>query len=150
MMRYVLSALEKPLHVVTEEYTRLPTKLPPIAKLDDDGDEDPSLNLKAKLYRFDKEGKQWIEGGDGTVKILRHKKTGKYRVVMRETRTLKICANHPVVATMKVEQQADAKACVWRAADSADGAIKGEVFWLRFASVEDCKTFMEMVQKLGT
>lgn len=49
---------------------------------------------KAKLYRFDKDGNQWKERGAGTVKLLKHKKTGKVRLVMRQSKTLKICANH--------------------------------------------------------
>lgn len=49
---------------------------------------------KAKLYRFDKEGNQWKERGVGNVKLLKHKETGKVRLVMRQSKTLKICANH--------------------------------------------------------
>ena len=49
---------------------------------------------KSKLYRFDKEGNQWKERGAGTVKLLKHKETGKVRLVMRQAKTLKICANH--------------------------------------------------------
>lgn len=49
---------------------------------------------KAKLYRFDKVGNQWKERGAGTVKFLKHKVTGKVRLVMRQSKTLKICANH--------------------------------------------------------
>jgi len=49
---------------------------------------------KAKLYRFDKEGTQWKERGVGQVKLLEHKQTKKVRLLMRQTRTLKICANH--------------------------------------------------------
>jgi len=49
---------------------------------------------KAKLYRFDKEGTQWKERGVGQVKILEHKSTKKVRLLMRQNRTLKICANH--------------------------------------------------------
>ncbi|KAM1130524.1 hypothetical protein ACFX19_045864 [Malus domestica] len=39
--------------------------------------EDAILDLKAKLYRFDKDGNQWKEQGAGTVKFLKHKKTGQ-------------------------------------------------------------------------
>jgi len=46
------------------------------------------------MYRFDKEGNQWKERGAGTVKLLKHKETGKVRLVMRQSKTLKICANH--------------------------------------------------------
>lgn len=49
---------------------------------------------KAKLYRFDKEGNQWKERGVGTVKLLKHNETSKVRLVMRQSKTLKICANH--------------------------------------------------------
>lgn len=49
---------------------------------------------KAKLYRFDKEGNQWKERGAGSVRFLKHKKTEKVRLVMRQSKTLKICANH--------------------------------------------------------
>ena len=49
---------------------------------------------KSKLYRFDKDGNQWKERGAGTVKLLKHKESGKVRLVMRQSKTLKICANH--------------------------------------------------------
>ena len=49
---------------------------------------------KAKLYRFDKDGNQWKERGVGVVKLLKHKETEKVRLVMRQNKTLKICANH--------------------------------------------------------
>jgi Ran-binding protein 1 len=49
---------------------------------------------KAKLYRFDKDGGQWKERGTGAVKLLKHKETAKVRLVMRQAKTLKICANH--------------------------------------------------------
>ncbi|EYU20329.1 hypothetical protein MIMGU_mgv1a0129773mg, partial [Erythranthe guttata] len=40
------------------------------------------------------EANQWKERGVGTVKLLIHKETGKARLVMRQYKTLKICANH--------------------------------------------------------
>lgn len=52
------------------------------------------VSRKAKLYRFDKDGNQWKERGAGTVKLLKHKESGKVRLVMRQSKTLKICANH--------------------------------------------------------
>lgn len=55
---------------------------------------DDSFCSKAKLYRFDKEGNQWKERGAGTVKFLKHNVTGKVRLLVRQSKTLKICANH--------------------------------------------------------
>ncbi|KAE8099172.1 hypothetical protein FH972_017176 [Carpinus fangiana] len=60
------------------------------------GVQTPNLHLlgKAKLYRFDKEEKPWKERGIGNVKLLKHKDSSKVRLVMRQSKTLKICANH--------------------------------------------------------
>ncbi|XVF08304.1 hypothetical protein REPUB_Repub06bG0215000 [Reevesia pubescens] len=128
----------------------------PIIKLEEvtvstgEEDEDPMLDLKAKLYRFDKEGNQWKERGVGNVKLLKHKVTGKVRLVMRQSKTLKICANHLVLPTMTVQEHAgNDKSCVWHAPDFADGELKEEMFCIRFASVENCKSFMERVQEVA-
>jgi hypothetical protein len=75
-------------------------QIAPIVKLEEvvistgEENEDVLLDIKAKLYRFDKEGTQWKERGVGQVKLLEHKQTKKVRLLMRQTRTLKICANH--------------------------------------------------------
>jgi Ran-binding protein 1 len=49
---------------------------------------------RAKLFRFDKETKQWKERGTGDVKFLQDKEHKKVRVLMRREKTLKVCANH--------------------------------------------------------
>ncbi|CAN4101862.1 unnamed protein product [Withania somnifera] len=69
-------------------------KLEQVAVSTGEENENPIIDLKAKLYRFDKDGNQWKERGAGTVKLLKHKETGKVRLVMRQSKTLKICANH--------------------------------------------------------
>ncbi|KAG5515092.1 hypothetical protein RHGRI_036208 [Rhododendron griersonianum] len=125
-------------------------KLEEVAVTTGEEDEDAILDLKAKLYRFDKDGNQWKERGAGTVKLLKHKVTGKVRLVMRQSKTLKICANHLVIATMSVQEHAgNEKSCVWHAADFADGELKDELFCIRFGSVENCKTFMETFQEVA-
>ncbi|PNT57062.1 hypothetical protein POPTR_001G278900v4 [Populus trichocarpa] len=128
----------------------------PIVKLEEvavstgEEDEDTILDLKSKLYRFDKDGNQWKERGAGTVKFLKHKESGKVRLVMRQSKTLKICANHLVLPAMSVQEHAgNEKSCVWHATDFADGELKDELFCIRFASVENCKTFMEMFQEVA-
>ncbi|KAK5841429.1 Ran-binding 1 c -like protein [Gossypium arboreum] len=125
-------------------------KLEEVAVTTGEEDEDPILDLKAKLYRFDKEGNQWKERGVGNVKLLKHKVNGKVRLVMRQSKTLKICANHFVIPTMTVQEHSgNDKSCVWHAADFADGNLKEEMFCIRFASLENCKTFMETVQDVA-
>ncbi|XP_044483125.1 ran-binding protein 1 homolog a-like [Mangifera indica] len=125
-------------------------KLEEVAVTTGEEDEDPILDLKSKLYRFDKEGNQWKERGAGTVKLLKHKQTGKVRLVMRQSKTLKICANHFVLPTMSVQEHGgNDKSCVWHATDFADGELKDELFCIRFGSVENCKAFMEMITEIA-
>ncbi|CAL9125912.1 unnamed protein product [Musa textilis] len=112
-------------------------------------EEDALLDLKAKLYRFDKEGNQWKERGTGSVKLLKHRETGKVRLVMRQAKTLKICANHLVIPSIKIQEHAgNDRSCVWHALDFADGELKEEMFCIRFVSVENCKKFMETVETI--
>ncbi|XP_057473263.1 ran-binding protein 1 homolog a-like [Actinidia eriantha] len=125
-------------------------KLEEVAVTTGEEDEDAILDMKSKLYRFDKEGNQWKERGAGTVKLLKHKETGKVRLVMRQSKTLKICANHLVLSTMSVQEYAgNDKACIWHAADFSDGELKDELFCIRFGSIDNCKTFMEMFQEVA-
>ncbi|XP_020102322.1 ran-binding protein 1 homolog b-like [Ananas comosus] len=125
-------------------------KLEEVAVTTGEEEEDVLLDLKAKLYRFDKEGSQWKERGAGNVKLLKHKENGKVRLVMRQAKTLKICANHLVVSTTKMQEHAGSdKSCVWHATDFADGELKEEMFAIRFGSVENCKKFMETVEEIA-
>ncbi|KAL8115251.1 ran-binding protein 1 homolog b-like [Apium graveolens] len=125
-------------------------RLEEVAVTTGEENEDTILDLKSKLYRFDKDGNQWKERGAGTVKFLKHKETGKVRLVMRQSRTLKICANHLVLPTMAVQEHAgNEKSCVWHATDFADGELKDEMFCIRFPSIENCKNFMETFQEIA-
>ncbi|PSR95049.1 Ran-binding protein 1 c like [Actinidia chinensis var. chinensis] len=125
-------------------------KLEEVAVTTGEEDEDAILDLKSKLYRFDKEGNQWKERGAGTVKLLKHKETGKVRLVMRQSKTLKICANHLVLSTMAVQEYAgNDKACIWHAADFSDGELKDELFCIRFGSIDSLhKHFFPRLQNL--
>ncbi|XP_043721240.1 ran-binding protein 1 homolog c-like [Telopea speciosissima] len=125
-------------------------RLEEVAVTTGEEEEDVLLDLKAKLYRFDKEGNQWKERGVGTVKLLKHKETGKVRLVMRQSKTLKICANHLVLPSTSVQEHAgNDKSCVWHATDFSDGELKDELFCIRFPSIENCKTFKEMIAEVA-
>lgn len=56
--------------------------------------EEQTFKMRAKLFRFDKEAKEWKERGTGDVRLLRHKENQKTRLVMRRDKTFKVCANH--------------------------------------------------------
>ncbi|XP_006654285.1 ran-binding protein 1 homolog c [Oryza brachyantha] len=125
-------------------------RLEEVAVTTGEEDEDVLLDMKAKLYRFDKDGNQWKERGTGTVKLLKHKENGKVRLVMRQAKTLKICANHLVISSTKMQEHAGSdKSCVWHAVDFADGELKEEMFAIRFGSVENCKKFKDLVEEIA-
>lgn len=56
--------------------------------------EEQTFKMRAKLFKFDREAKDWKERGTGDVRLLRHKENQKTRLVMRRDKTLKVCANH--------------------------------------------------------
>ncbi|CAM8881709.1 unnamed protein product [Rhodiola kirilowii] len=151
-----MSKVEEEEVVAHNEEEDTGAQIAPIIKLEEvsvttgEEDEEALLDLKAKLYRFDKDLSQWKERGGGNVKFLKHKVTHKVRLVMRQAKTLKICANHLVLPSMTVQEHAgNDKSCVWHATDFADGELKDELFCIRFASVENCKTFMEKFQEVA-
>ena len=56
--------------------------------------EEQSFKMRAKLFKFDRESREWKERGTGDVRLLKHKENEKTRLVMRRDKTLKVCANH--------------------------------------------------------
>ncbi|CAK9257984.1 unnamed protein product [Sphagnum jensenii] len=125
-------------------------QIAPIVKLQEvsistgEENEDVLLDIKAKLYRFDKDGAQWKERGVGQVKLLQHQQTKKVRLLMRQSRTLKICANHVVLASTTLQEHAGSdKAWVWHAPDYSDGTLKEELFCIRFGSIESAQKFKD-------
>ena len=50
--------------------------------------------MRAKLFKFDRDGREWKERGTGDVRLLKHRENTKTRLVMRRDKTLKVCANH--------------------------------------------------------
>ncbi|XP_073446595.1 E3 SUMO-protein ligase RanBP2-like isoform X1 [Dendrobates tinctorius] len=107
---------------------------------------------RAKLFRFDADSKEWKERGLGNVKILKHKVSGKVRLLMRREQILKICANHYINADMKLNPfPTSDKSYVWHAYDYADEMPKFEQLAIRFKTVEEAtrfKTKFEEAQKL--
>jgi len=105
-------------------------------------DENVLFEIKSKLYRFDKEGNQWKERGVGQAKLLEHKESKRIRLLMRQLRTLKICANHAILPhTVLQEHAGNDKSLVWHASDFSEGELKDELFTMRFGSVESAQKF---------
>ncbi|XP_064295759.1 ranBP2-like and GRIP domain-containing protein 4 isoform X1 [Phalacrocorax carbo] len=105
-------------------------------------DEEEFFCNRAKLFRFDAESKEWKERGIGNVKILKHKVSGKFRLLMRRDQVLKICANHYINTDMKLTPNAGSdKSFVWHALDYADELPKPEQLAIRFKTPEEAMLF---------
>ncbi|XP_069492978.1 E3 SUMO-protein ligase RanBP2-like isoform X2 [Ambystoma mexicanum] len=111
-------------------------------------DEDELFSNRAKLFRFDTELKEWKERGIGIVKILRHIKSGKLRLLMRREQVLKICANHYINADMTLKPNAGSdKSYVWHALDYADETAKPEQLAIRFKTPEEATLFKQKFEE---
>ncbi|XP_033843196.1 ranBP2-like and GRIP domain-containing protein 4 isoform X2 [Periophthalmus magnuspinnatus] len=99
---------------------------------------------RAKLYRYDVN--QWKEKGIGDLKILQNLTTKRVRLIMRRDQVLKLCANHWITPTMKLEPMKGAeRAWIWFAMDFAeevDGKI--EQLAVRFKLQDTAKTFKQV------
>ena len=96
---------------------------------------------RCKLFRL--VAGEWKERGTGNAKLLRHRVTGKVRLVMRQEKTLKVCANHLVdpATELKVMTGSD-RSWMWGALDAAEGETpKTETFALRLKDSEQATEF---------
>ncbi|XP_048048451.1 E3 SUMO-protein ligase RanBP2 isoform X7 [Megalobrama amblycephala] len=105
-------------------------------------EEEEMFCKRAKLFRFDSETKEWKERGIGSIKILKHRTSGKVRLLMRREQVLKICANHYITADMALKPNAGSdKSWVWYAMDYADEMPKTEQLAIRFKTADEAALF---------
>ncbi|XP_076811895.1 E3 SUMO-protein ligase RanBP2-like isoform X2 [Clavelina lepadiformis] len=119
----------------------------PVKVLSGEENEEVVFSERAKLYRFN--SGEWKERGLGDMKILKHKETGKHRVVMRREQVLKICANHHIASSMALAAYGNlGKAWMWTAFDHSDvDAPAQEMFAVRFKTSEQAKEFQDAFVK---
>lgn len=117
--------------------------------------EEQTFKMRAKLFKFDRESREWKERGTGDVRLLKHKENQKTRLVMRRDKTLKVCANHYsmfffpffsfhcfltkiVVPDMKLSPNVGSdRSWVWNAAaDVSEGEPEAQTLAIRFANSE--------------
>ncbi|XP_077987463.1 E3 SUMO-protein ligase RanBP2-like [Glandiceps talaboti] len=121
----------------------------PIVKMPDNvdlitGEEDEKVLFqdRAKLYRFDKDSNQWKERGIGNIKLMKHKDTGKIRILMRREQVFKVCANHYITQEMKLEPNATSdRSWVWTAMDFSEEERKLEMLAIKFKTPEQANEF---------
>jgi E3 SUMO-protein ligase RanBP2 len=107
--------------------------------------------VRAKLLRFDSEGKQWKVRGIGKVKIMQDPTTGKVRLLMRREQVLKVCCNHFVTVDMKFTALSSSdRAWTWYAQDYSEGEMKPELLAIRFKTVEQALLFKKTLDEVQT
>ncbi|KAI4197289.1 MAG: hypothetical protein LQ350_006017 [Teloschistes chrysophthalmus] len=111
--------------------------------------EEQTFKMRAKLFRFDRDAREWKERGTGDVRLLKHKENAKTRLVMRRDKTLKVCANHYVVPNMHLEPNVGSdRSWVWNAAaDVSEGEPEAQTLAIRFANSENANLFKDAFVK---
>lgn len=105
--------------------------------------------VRAKLFRFIAESKEWKERGTGDVKFLQHKETKKVRLLMRRDKTLKICANHYISPDYELKANIGSdRSWVYNVtADISEGEPEAQTLAIRFGSKENADKFKEEFEK---
>jgi Ran-binding protein 1 len=111
--------------------------------------EEAIFKMRAKLFKFVKETSEWKERGTGDVRLLRHKESGKTRLVMRRDKTLKVCANHYVTPDMDLKPNVGSdRSWVYTAvADVSEGEAEALTLAIRFANSENANEFKSAFNK---
>jgi len=107
--------------------------------------EEQTFKMRAKLFKFDRDSREWKERGTGDVRLLKHRENGKTRLVMRRDKTLKVCANHYIVPDMKLSPNVGSdRSWVWNAAaDVSEGEPEAQTLAIRFGNSENANLFKE-------
>lgn len=107
--------------------------------------EEQVFKMRAKLFKYHSETREWKERGTGDVRLLKHKENGKTRLVMRRDKTLKVCANHYVVPEMRLSPNVGSdRSWVWNAAaDVSEGEPEAVTLAIRFANSDNANQFKD-------
>lgn len=127
----------------------------PVVKLEkvevktNEEDEEVLFKIRAKLFKYHADTNEWKERGLGDVKILKHKETGKTRLLMRRDKTLKVCANHVISPSYKLTPNIGSeKSWVYSVtADISEGEPEAQTLAIRFGSKENAEKFKEEFEK---
>lgn len=112
-------------------------------------EEEVLYKVRAKLFRFHADIKEWKERGTGDVKFLKHKISGKTRLLMRRDKTLKICANHLVNPEYELKPNigSDRSWVYTVTADISEGEPEAQTLAIRFGNKENADKFKEFFDK---
>eukprot|EP00005_Dracoamoeba_jomungandri_P005970 CAMPEP_0174261106 /NCGR_PEP_ID=MMETSP0439-20130205/11234_1 /TAXON_ID=0 /ORGANISM="Stereomyxa ramosa, Strain Chinc5" /LENGTH=172 /DNA_ID=CAMNT_0015345529 /DNA_START=25 /DNA_END=543 /DNA_ORIENTATION=+ len=115
-------------------------------------DEDVLFKVRAKVFFFRQgihdDEKEWKERGVGEARFLKHKETGKIRLLVRRDKTFKIAMNHYVTPGMELQENVGSdRAWVYTCpADFSDEKPQEETIAIRFANPENAQLFKEQFE----
>ena len=108
-------------------------------------EEEVLFNHHAKLYRFDND--LWKERGIGDMKILKHRVTGKVRLLMRRDQILKLCCNHYITSSMSLTDLKGLTQFAWCTnCDFSDHIPKPEKFAIKFKHADTGENFKQIFE----
>ncbi|CCH44902.1 E3 SUMO-protein ligase [Wickerhamomyces ciferrii] len=112
-------------------------------------DEEVLFKVRAKLFKFFADSKEWKERGTGDVKFLKHKTTNKVRLLMRRDKTLKVCANHFISADYELKPNVGSdRSWVYNVtADVSEGEPEAATLAIRFGNKENADNFKAEFEK---
>nr|CAD7589380.1 unnamed protein product [Timema genevievae] len=104
---------------------------------------------RAKLLRFDSDGKQWKERGVGQMKVLKEPGTGRVRLLMRREQVLKVCCNHYLSPGLELKPLSSSdRAWSWCAQDFSEGELRVETLAIKFKTQEQAHEFKRLIDKV--
>lgn len=114
--------------------------------------EDVLAKFRAKLFKYHPDSKEWKERGTGDVKFLKHKETGKVRLLMRRDKTFKVCANHIVAPEYKLTPNVGSdKSWVYSVtADVSEGPAEAQTLAIRFKDKDVAEEFKAKFEEAQT
>jgi len=111
--------------------------------------EEVLYKVRAKLFKFHADSKEWKERGTGDVKFLQHKESKKVRLLMRRDKTLKVCANHFISPDYQLKPNVGSdRSWVYNVtADVSEGEPEAQTLAIRFGNKENADKFKETFEK---
>merc|ERR1719427_1082228 len=110
------------------------------------------FQIRAKLFLYDREKKEWKDRGVGNVKLTQNQQNYKPRLVMHRDQVLKVCLNQFVSykdAIKLADMQGSEKAVTWVNQDFSDEEKpEGDLLQLalRFKTIEIKDTFVKTLE----
>ncbi|XP_053692787.1 E3 SUMO-protein ligase RanBP2 [Sabethes cyaneus] len=104
---------------------------------------------RAKLFRMDKEAKEWKERGLGNIRVLVKKDDNNVaRLLMRREQVLKLCCNQLIAKDLKFTPNEKNSSITWVGHDYSENELAVETFTLRFKTNDIRNDFHNIIKKV--